>query len=149
MEAVIWLILMIVFLIAEAASVALVSLWFAAGALAATIVALLHGPFWLQAVLFLVVSAGLLACLRPFVRKKLQPGIRSTNIDAIIGTEGRVLEDIDNIAATGRIKLGAMDWAARSGDGSKIPVGALARVSRIEGVKAIVVPVEEKTTVTM
>ena len=108
MEAIIWLVLMVVFLIAEASTVTMVSLWFAAGSLAALLTALLGGPVWLQAALFLAVSAVLLACLRPLVRKKFSPRIKSTNVDAVVGSQGYVLEDIDNLAATGRVKLGGM-----------------------------------------
>ena len=138
MEAIVWLVFMVVFLIAEASTVTMVSLWFAAGALAALIVALLGGPVWLQGALFLAVSAVLLACLRPLVRKKFTPKIKSTNVDAVIGSQGYVLDDIDNIAATGRVKLGGMEWTARSENGDKIPAGTLVQVERIEGVKAIV-----------
>ena len=138
MEAIVWLVFMVVFLIAEASTVTMVSLWFAAGALAALIAALLGGPVWLQGALFLAVSAVLLACLRPLVRKKFTPKIKSTNVDAVIGSQGYVLDDIDNIAATGRVKLGGMEWTARSENGDKIPDGTLVQVERIEGVKAIV-----------
>lgn len=138
MEAIVWLVFMVVFLIAEASTVTMVSLWFAAGALAALIAALLGGPVWLQGALFLAVSAVLLACLRPLVRKKFTPKIKSTNVDAVIGSQGYVLDDIDNIAATGRVKLGGMEWTARSENGDKIPAGTLVQVERIEGVKAIV-----------
>lgn len=142
MEATIWLVLMIVFLLVEAATVSMVSLWFAAGALAAAIAALSGGQLWLQTGLFIVVSGAMLACLRPFVRKNLRPKLKSTNIDAVIGTEGYVLEDIDNLAATGRVKLGGMDWTARSEANVPIPAGTLVRVTRIEGVKVFVETVE-------
>ena len=45
------------------------------------------------------------------------------------------------------MKLGAMEWTARSTDGSIIPQGTLVKVDRIEGVKAFVTPVEVKETV--
>ena len=62
--AMIWLILLVGFLAVEAACpIHLVSIWFAVGALIATVVSLLNGPVWLQIVLFLVVSGGLLALL--------------------------------------------------------------------------------------
>lgn len=138
MYATVWLILMILFLIVEAATVTIVSLWFAVGSLAAAIAALLCGPLWLQVLLFAVVSAAMLAGLRPFVRKNLRPNLTSTNIDAVIGTQGYVLEDIDNLAATGRVKLGGMDWTARSVQNVIIPAGTLVRVARIEGVKVFV-----------
>ena len=136
--AIVWLGLMIVFLIAEAASVSLVSLWFAAGALVAMIVSLLGGEIWLQVVLFLAVSAVLLACLRPVVRKFIRPKTAATNIDAIIGSQGYVTAAVDNLSGVGQVKLGAMEWSARSSGGDPIPPGTLVQVDRIEGVKVYV-----------
>ena len=147
MEAIIRLALMVVFLITEASTVAMVSLWFAVGSLAAMIAALLGGPVWLQVALFLVVAAVLLACLRPVARKRFTPRLKSTNIDAVIGSQGYVTADIDNVAATGQVKLGGMEWTARSAGGEKISAGTLVQVERIEGVKAFVTPVKVKSGV--
>ena len=138
----IWLGVMVLFLIVEAATVTMVSLWFAGGALAALVVALLDGSFLLQMGAFLVVSGGLLALLRPMARKHFTPKLVKTNVDSVIGTEGYVTADIDNVAATGKCKLGAMEWTARSATGEKIPTGTLVKVEKIEGVKAFVTPVE-------
>ena len=146
MEAVIWLVLMVVFLAAEAATVSMVSLWFAAGSLVALAVSLLGGPIWLQVVLFLAVSAGLLACPRPLVRSKFTPKLARTNVDSMLGSEGYVTADIDNMSATGKVKLGAMEWTARSTSGKVIPAGTLVKVDKIEGVKAFVSPAEIKVT---
>ena len=138
----IWLILMVVFLIAEAATVTMISTWFAAGSLAALIVAATGGPLGLQVGTFLVVSGALLACLRPMIRKHFTPRLQRTNVDAVVDSRGYVTADIDNVAAKGQVKLGGMEWTARSADGSKIPAGTLVKVDRIEGVKAVVSPVE-------
>ena len=138
----IWLGVMVLFLIVEAATVTMVSLWFAGGALAALVVALLDGSWLLQIIAFLVVSAGLLALLRPLARKHFTPKLVKTNVDSVIGTEGYVTADIDNVAATGKCKLGAMEWTARSATGEKISTGTLVKVEKIEGVKAFVTPVE-------
>ena len=138
----IWLGLMVLFLVVEAATVTMVSLWFAGGALAALAVSLLGGGFLLQMVAFLVVSTGLLALLRPMARKHFTPKLTRTNVDSVIGMEGYVTADIDNVAATGTVKLGAMEWTARSANGEKISTGTLVKVEKIEGVKAFVTPVE-------
>lgn len=135
-----WVALMILFCAVEGATVQLVTIWFAAGALAAGLVQLCHGAFWLQVVVFLVVSAGLLALLRPLVRKHLNPKKMPTNVDSIIGTRGVVTVDIDNITAQGQVKLGALEWSARSATDSPIPAGTVVQVDRIEGVKAYVSP---------
>ena len=140
--AIIWLALIVMFVLAEAATVSLVSLWFAAGALAAMIVCLLQVSVRLQIAVFLVVSGGLLALLRPLVRRYVTPKLTSTNVDAVIGSTGIVTAAIDNVAAAGQVKLGAMVWTARSTSGEPIAEGTRIRVDRIEGVKAFVSPVD-------
>lgn len=147
MQTIIWLILMVAFLLTEAATVAMVSLWFAAGSLAAMVASLLGAPIWLQVALFLAEAAVLLASLRPLVRKHFTPRLSRTNVDAIVDSQGYVTSDIDNVAATGTVKLGAMEWTARSADGSPIPKGTLVKVEKIEGVKAFVSPVKITETV--
>ena len=137
----VWLGLVILFLIAEGATVSLVSLWFAAGAVVAMFAALLGAGAWLQTGLFLVVSGALLLMLRPIVRRYLVPKITPTNGDSRVGSTGLVTEAIDNVTASGQVKLGAMEWTARSTTGENIPQGALIRVDRIEGVKVYVTPV--------
>ena len=147
MAKLIWLILMILFLIMEANTVSLVSAWFAVGSLAALIASLFGAPGWLQITLFLVTSAAALACLRPLVRKYIKPKIVPTNTDALLNSQGYVTEEIDNLAARGQVKLGAMEWTARSTNGNPIPKGTLVKVDKIEGVKAFVTPVEMKEKV--
>lgn len=141
LAAFVWLGLMILFLIAEGATVSLVSLWFAAGAVVAMFAALLGAGVWLQTGLFLVVSGALLLMLRPIVRRYLVPKITPTNVDSLVGATGLVTETIDNVTASGQVKLGAMEWTARSTTGENIPQGTLIRVDRIEGVKVYVTPV--------
>ena len=140
--AIVWLLLLVVFLAAEAATVSMVSLWFAVSALVALLVALLGGPGWLQGTLFLVISAVLLALLRPLVKRYVTPRITATNVDSVIGSTGLVTTAIDNVSAVGQVKLGAMEWTPRSTSGQPIPVGTLVKVDRIEGVKAYVTPAE-------
>ncbi len=141
-SAILWLVLMIFFICVEASTVVMVSLWFAAGALVAMIASLLGAQLWLQVVLFAVVSAVLLACLRPVFRKYMKPKISRTNLDSVIGASGLVTARIDNVMAQGRIKLGAMEWTARSSSGQVIEEGTLIKVDRIEGVKVFVTPAE-------
>lgn len=136
----VWLGLVVLFLMIEGSTVALVSVWFSAGALAALLASLFGGGAMLQIVLFLLVSGGMLAMLRPLVRRYITPKITATNVDSIIGSLGVVTSEIDNVAAAGQVKLGAMTWTARSTTGEKIPEGTEIRVDRIEGVKVYVSP---------
>ena len=140
--AIMWLVLLVVFLLVEAATVGVVSAWFALGALVAMMTALLQGPVWLQTLLFVAVSTGLLLALRPLVRKYLSPNLTATNVDSVVGSTGIVTAAIDNVSAAGQVKLGAMEWTARSTSGQPIPVGTRVKVDRIEGVKAYVSPAE-------
>jgi len=142
--AIFWISLLVIFLIAEAATVTMVSLWFAAGAVAALIVCLLGGSMLGQGVVFILVSAILLTLLRPMVRKFVTPKLTRTNVDSVIGSQGYVTAEVDNVKAEGQVKLGAMVWTARSTNGEMIPVGALVSVDRIEGVKVFVTPVKER-----
>lgn len=144
---IVWLALMIFFLVVEALTVGVISLWFAGGSLAALLSALAGGPGWLQCTLFIVVSGVLLLGLRPWVRKYMNPRKSATNADAIIGTQGYVIKAIDNVAASGQVKLGGMEWTARSSSGRPIPEGTLIRVDRIEGVKVFVTPAPEPANV--
>ena len=140
--AIVWLALLILFFIVEASTVTVVSIWFAAGSLAALIASMLGAPTWLQTVLFFVVSVALLLALRPVTKKYFTPRLTKTNVDSVIGSVGIVTAAIDNIQAVGTIKLGAMEWTARSTSGEQIPAGTRVKVDRIEGVKAFVTPVE-------
>ena len=147
MGTIFWFIVMVVFLVAEASSVALLCIWFAGGALAALIATLLGAKLWLQLVLFFLVSGILLAALRPLTKKYWKPRMTKTNVDALVGAQGYVTAEIDNLNATGQVKLGGMEWTARSESGEVIAKGTLVQVARIEGVKAIVSPVPVKQTV--
>ena len=148
LAAIVWLALMVVFLAVEASTVSMVSLWFAAGSLIALLTALAGGPAWLQTVLFLAVSAALLLALRPLAKKYFTPKVTATNVDSIVGSTGLVTAAIDNVSAAGQVKLGAMEWTARSTSGQPIPVGTLVKVDKIEGVKAFVSPAEVPANVT-
>ena len=138
-----WLVAMVVFLMIEAATVTLVSTWFALGSVAAILVALIGAGTGIQVAVFLLVSAVCLTALRPLVRKYVKPKLTKTNVDAVVGSTGLVTVAIDNVTAQGQVKLGAVYWTARSESGEPIPEGTLVKAVRIEGVKAIVSPVKE------
>lgn len=141
----IWLSLLILFTIGEAATVGLTSIWFSAGALAALICALLDGPLWLQIALFIVISAMCLLAIRPLAHKYLNTRVQPTNADRFLGAETVVTEEIDNIHGKGAVVIGGLTWSARSGNDAVIPLGTRVRVLRIEGVKVIVELIKEET----
>lgn len=136
--AVSWFFLMVVFLAMESSTVSLVSIWFAAGSLVAMLTAVFGGKLWLQILLFALVSVVLLASLRSVVKKFITPKLTKTNVDAVAGSTGFVVEAIDNVRAQGRVKLGGMEWSARSTENTAIEEGTLVNVDRVEGVKVFV-----------
>ena len=144
MQKIVWLVLLLLFGGAEAATVGLTSIWFAAGARCALIAALLGGSLWVQIALFLVVSTLCLLAVRPLARRHLNNKVEATNADRVIGEQAKVTEDIDNIHGTGAVVIRGVAWTARSEDGLPVPAGSLVRVLRIEGVKVFVerVPAE-------
>lgn len=139
MEVMMWLILLIVFLVVEAITVALVSIWFAGGALVALLAALLHAPMGLQVILFLAVALVLLFFTRPIAVKYFNKDRVKTNVESLIGKQAIVISEIDNLQGIGQATVGGQQWSARSvTDGVTIPVGAVVEIEAIKGVKLMV-----------
>ena len=97
-------------------------------------------PVWLQVMIAAVVTLVLLLATRPLVKKFLQNKETHTNADRVVGQTAVVTEDIDNLAAHGRVEVLGNDWAARSTENVRIQKGTKVQVVRIEGVKLIVTP---------
>ena len=136
---IIWLVAMIVLIIVEAMVPGLVSIWFALGALAALVSALLNAPVWLQIVWFLVVSILALVFTKPLVRKFQSGKIQPTNADAVIGKECVVVEEVNNVLGTGAVTVDGKTWTARNVDEKVVSrPGEVKTVEKIEGVKLII-----------
>lgn len=143
---IVWLCLMVLFVILEAVTTALVSIWFCAGALVALLISLFApGLVPLQAGAFLAVSAACLFALRPMARKLVGSKKTATNADANIGKTARVVESI-NPPRFGRVKVDGLEWLARAE--VALPVGSICRVQAIEGAKLVVAPAEEAAQTT-
>lgn len=136
---IVWLVLIVVFGLAEASTVGLTSIWFAAGSLAALLVSLVCPNFWVQTGVFVGVSLAALMLVRPMAAKHFRPKDHTpTNADSLIGREGVVMETIDNLAGTGQVKIAGQVWTARSDSGETIPEGSTVTAVRIEGVRLFV-----------
>ncbi len=138
----IWLAAIIVFLLVEAGTVALVSIWFAGGAPRALIAAALGAGGPVQLAGFVLSSGLLLALMWPLAKKRINGRHVRTNADRLIGREVLVTEQIENLKETGEIKVNGVLWTAVSADGSVIPEGSLVRIERLEGAKVYVSPVK-------
>lgn len=139
-----WLIAVVVFLVVELSTVTLTSIWFAAGALAAMLVAMFGGNSIIQIIAFLIVAFSLLYATKPFAKRFIDTKKVSTNADRAIGQKVRVLERVSNLDQTGRAIVLGQEWTVRTDDDNMIiEQGELVRVLRIAGVKLIVEKAEE------
>jgi len=135
----IWLGAAAVFAVIEGLTVGLVCIWFAAGALAAMLCAILGAGLAVQLTVFVLVSAAALALVRPLARRFSRSGTVATNADRCLGQTARVTEAIDNRLPSGAVYIDGKTWTARSTEADvTIPVGALVTVERMEGVKLYV-----------
>jgi membrane protein implicated in regulation of membrane protease activity len=141
LELFIWGALFVILILVESATAQLVSIWFAAGSLAAMLVSVFTDSLWIQLLVFIGVSFLLLLATRPFIQK-LRLRHDATNADSAVGQEGITIVQINNLMEEGRIKLQGLSWNARSENNEVIPVGAKVKVVRIEGVTAYVTPLE-------
>ncbi|MCX7842126.1 MAG: NfeD family protein [Clostridia bacterium] len=136
--AVFWLVLAIVLGIIEAVTLGVVTLWFAAGAIAAMAAAMLGFDVFIQITVFIIVSAVLLYFTRPIIKNYLKLRTESTNADRLLKKAGVVIEDIDNTEGKGQVKVMGQVWSARTFDGKVLQKGTKVEVDEISGVKLIV-----------
>ncbi len=134
----VWIAVTVAFIIIEAMTTQLLTIWFAAGSAAAIVATLLKASPLVQCIVFVAVSLIALIATRPLVKKLTKQKFSPTNADRFIGETAVVTESIDNIAQTGLVKIQGTVWTARSADGSAIPDGETVTVTKIEGVKLIV-----------
>ena len=135
-----WIVAFVVFLVFEAATAGLSSIWFALGALVALLLAAFGVTLWVQILSFFVVSIVTLILTRPLVLKYVNNKTTATNADRAVGEEGVVVERIDNLLSEGAVLLDGKVWTARSEQGELIEKDTLVTVLRIEGVKLILKP---------
>ena len=135
---VVWLALFVILAVSELITMGLTSIWFAVGALAACLVSALGANLIVQAIVFVVVSILILLFNRPFAVNYINKDPEKTNVESMEGKVGEVTADINNVLATGTVKIDGMDWTARTDNGEIIEAGEYVKVLRVEGVKVIV-----------
>lgn len=136
----IWLGIFVVALIAEAMTTDLVSIWFAAGSVIALILSAIPGvPFWVEIIVFFVISTALLLLIRPITKKYLLRNEVKSNIDEIVGKKATVIKEITELQM-GEVKVNGVTWNAISSNKSKetIAVGKTVVVVAVDGNKLVV-----------
>ena len=145
MDPLLWLGILAVLLIIEAATVGLVTVWFAGGALAAAIASGAGAGAVTQWLLFLAVSLVLLFCTRPLAVRYMTRGIPSTNVNSLIGKKAVVIQKIDNLSQTGQVRINDIEWMARTeSDGETIQEESVVEIEAVRGVKLIVKKCKEE-----
>ena len=141
---IIWLSLFVLMIIIEASGPALISIWFAFGALISLIVSVIPGaPWWSELIIFIVISISTLLALRPIFKKYLKRNAVRTNIDSFIGKKGYVIEDI-SFLRPGAIKIGDISWTAiPANEKETIKEDEIVEVVSLNGNKVIVKKVED------
>lgn len=148
METIALLVVAIILLLIELATVSLTTIWFSLGAFSACLVSLISTNKWVLASVFFVVSLGTLFLFRPSAVKHFNANREKTNCDSLIGKIAVVTEMIDNHKVMGTVVLNGQEWTARTvEDGITIPEGNKVRVVKISGVKLIVSDVLETNNV--
>ncbi len=141
-----WLLLAAIFIVIELVTLGLTTIWFAGGAFVAAIAGACGANLVVQVILFLVVSIVLLVLTRPIAVKHLDSKIEKTNSEALIGQTAVVIQEINNVNATGQAKINGMEWTARAkNDSDIIPAGTNVTIVEISGVK-LIVEVETNTS---
>ena len=135
---ILWIVLGVVFVVVEALTAQIVTIWFAVGSIGAIIANVLHINSIGQIVIFALISLLTLIAARPYLKKFTNTQVQPTNLDMCIGAEALVTEEINNTYGTGQAKIRGNIWTARSFDGSVIEKDSLVTVHSIEGVKLIV-----------
>ena len=138
----IWAILVVAFVIAEIATVQLVSVWFAAGALVTMILVYFFDiPLLGQVGIFIGSSLLFLAITMPvIIARRKKKGYIPTNSELEIGRTANVIEEIDTDKGTGRVRVGGVDWSAVPEDGTVIPNETVVIVTAVNGAKLTVRP---------
>lgn len=140
MEAIVWIALIIIFAAVEMLTVGLTSIWFAGGALAALLCAVVGLGIGWQIAVFIVVSLVLVCFTRPWALKYLKPHLIKTNYERVIDENVCLTETVDNLKGTGTAVYKGQEWTARAYEDGKIfEAGTIVKVKEIRGVTMYVV----------
>ncbi len=138
METIVWLVIFIVMLGIEIATLGLTTIWFAGGALVATLIAAIGLPLYVQIPVFLVVSVVLLLFTRPIAQKYFNKERIRTNAESLVGQTAVVTERIHNIKGMGKAVINGHEWMTRSvEDSAELQKETLATIVAIEDDKLI------------
>jgi membrane protein implicated in regulation of membrane protease activity len=141
----VWLIILVLSLVIEAATAALVSVWFAAGALVCLGLSFIPGlPYWGEIIIFLGVSLGTFLAIRPYISKIMKKRTIRSNVDSLVGEKGIVVTPVDSLH-WGAVRLKGVIWTAVPvKEGDTFDEGETVRIKAIDGNKLMIEHLEVK-----
>lgn len=137
----VWLLIIIILTVLEAATVNLTTIWFVASGIVALIISFFTDNYIIQFGIFVLLGVILLVTTRPLLQNLLKQHKEATNVDRIIGMQGIVTEKITK-AKNGEVKVDGKHWTAQAD--KAIKEGSTIKVLELNGVKLKVEKVEEE-----
>lgn len=136
---IIWLGIFVLAIVIEALTADLVTIWFAFGGVIALVISFIPGvSWWIELIVFMVISVATLLCLRPIATKLLKRNIVSSNVDEMIHKKGKMIKGCDELNH-GEVKINGVIWTAISSDEHQdIKEGTLVEVLAVDGNKLVV-----------
>ena len=129
-----WLLIAGLSFVIESFTVGFLVFWFGIGALIALISSFFIENIIIQAVIFIITSSILMVFTKPLVKKFVKnTKTVPTNVYSLIDKEGIVLEDIDSIQGTGKVKVKGELWSATAD--TNIVKNSKIKVVSVNGVK--------------
>ena len=136
MQTIFWLILFVVLVVIEIATLGLTTIWFAGGSIVAFILAIVGFSLPVQIVAFLVSSILLLVLTRPIAIKYFNQERKLTNAER---QKAVVIETVDTLHNVGRVEVNGQEWSAKTDEPHEvIEKDAVVSIEGIQGVKLIV-----------
>ena len=139
----IWLGVFVLTVILEASTQDFVSIWFAVGALVAIAISY-SAPFWVELIVFVVISAMALIFTRPLVKKLMDRTVRKTNSDEFVGKRVKVEKEITKYDG-GLVKLNGIVYSAilMEEEEETIPLDSIVEVVSLKGNRVVVKLIEK------
>jgi len=135
----IWLAVFVIAFIVEALTVNLVSIWFSVAALITIALSFIPNiPYWVEIIVFFVLSFAMIIGVKPFVQKHLKPTTTKSNIEEIVGKKGILVKAVEPVNY-GEVKINDIVWSALSeNEEETIPSESIVVVVAVQGNKLVV-----------
>jgi membrane protein implicated in regulation of membrane protease activity len=140
---IVWAAILVISVVVECCTTALVSIWFAPSAAVCVLLELFGVKnIYIQLAVFILLTALLVYFLRNKIRESFNRSSTKTNVDSLIGKTAVVEEDITD-GLVGRVKVGGMSWAAYADENVSVTAGEKVKILEISGVKLLCEPVSK------